>query len=121
MALIVRTLTAHETDELKRLAQSRAAPHRLVQGAGSCGPAAMVRRCGPLPHKSGFSALRVRAWINRFNRDSLAGLADAPRSGRARRPDEIARGTVIAPARTKPRSLGLPFALGILARLQQAL
>jgi transposase len=69
----------------------------------------------------GLSAFRVRAWLHRFNRHGLAGLADAPRSGRPRRHDETARGTVIALARIKPQSLGLPFALWTLARLQQAL
>jgi Homeodomain-like domain len=63
----------------------------------------------------------IRAWSHRFHRQGFAGLADAPRSGRPRRHDDNARGTVIALARTKPRSLGLPLALGALARLQQAL
>ena len=69
----------------------------------------------------GLSAFRVRAWSHRFHRHGPAGLADAPRAGRPRRHDETARGTVMAQARTKPRSLGYPFALWTLARLQQAL
>ena len=69
----------------------------------------------------GLSAFRVRAWLHRFNRHGLAGLADAPRAGRPRRHDETVRGRVIAMARTKPQSLGLSFALWTLARLQQVL
>jgi transposase len=69
----------------------------------------------------GLSAFRVRAWIHRFHRHGLEGLADLPRSGRPRQHDETVRGTVIALARTKPCSLGLPCALWTLARLQQAL
>jgi transposase len=69
----------------------------------------------------GLSAFRVRAWIHRFHRHGLAGLADAPRSGRPRHHDETVRGTVIALARTKPHRLGLPFALWTLARVHQAL
>ena len=61
---------------------------------------------------------QIIAWIHRFNRHTLAGLADTPRSGCPRRHDESARGTVIALTRIKPRSLGLPCALWTLARLQ---
>jgi transposase len=46
-------------------------------------------------------ALRVWAWIQRFNRDGLAGLRDAPRAGRPCRHDETARGMVMALARTR--------------------
>jgi transposase len=121
MALMVRTLTTHETDELKRLAHSRTAPHRLVQRAQLVWASAHGKTVPAIAAQVGLSALRVRAWIHRFNRAGLAGLTDAPRSGRPRRHDEAARGTVMALARTKPRSLGLPFALWTLSRLQQAL
>ena len=120
MALTVRALTAEEARAVKKFASSRTAPHRVVQRArlvwarahGEPGPA-MARRVG-------LSAFRVRAGIGRFNRDGLAGLADAPRAGRPRRHNESVRGTVMALARAKPRSPGLPFALWTLARLQQA-
>jgi transposase len=59
----------------------------------------------------GLSALRVRAWLPRVSRQGLAGLADAARPGRPRRHEEAARRRVLAPARTKPRRLGYPFAL----------
>jgi transposase len=121
MALTVRTLTADEANELKRLAGSRTAPHRVVQRARIIWASAQGETVPFMARQVGLSAFRVRAWIHRFNRHGLAGLADAPRAGRPRQHDETTRGTVVALARTKPRNLGLPFALWTLARLQQAL
>ena len=121
MALRVRALTTEEVAELKRLAGSRTAPHRIVQRAQIIWASAQGETAPVIAPRLGLSALRVRSWIHRFNRDGLVGLADARRGGRPRRHDETTRGTVLALARTKPRSLGLPFALWTLARLQQAL
>jgi transposase len=121
MALKVRTLTAEEARELKRLAGSRTAPHRVVQRAQILWASAQGETIPVIARQVGLSAFRVRAWIHRFHRHGLAGLADAPRAGRPRRHDEAVRGQVIALARTKPRSLGYPFALWTLVRLQQAL
>jgi putative transposase len=121
MALQVRPLTASEAQELNHMAHSRTAPHRLVQRAQMIWANGQGVKAPAIARHVGLSALRVRAWIHRFNRHGLAGLADAPRSGRPRRHDEAARGRVIALAQTKPRSLGYPFALWTLARLQQAL
>jgi transposase len=121
MALKVRPLTTEEADALKRFASSRTAPHQVVQRAQIVWASAHGEMVPAIARQVGLSAFRVRAWIHRFNRHGLAGLADAPRSGRPRQHDETARGTVIALARTKPRSLGCPFALWTLARLQQAL
>jgi transposase len=121
MALRVRPLTAAEADALKRFASSRTAPHRVVQRAQLVWASAHGETVPVIARQVGLSAFRVRAWLHRFDRHGLAGLADAPRSGRPRQHDETARGTVVALARTRPRSLGLPFALWTLARLQQAL
>jgi transposase len=121
MALKVRPLTAQEADAVKRFASSRTAPHRVVQRAQIIWASVQGESVPDIAHHVGLSAFRVRAWLHRFNRHGLAGLVDAPRSGRPRQHDETARGTVIALARTKPRRLGYPFALWPLARLQQAL
>jgi transposase len=121
MALKVRPLTAAEAQELNRVAHSRTAPHRLVQRAQMIWANVQGLQAPAIAQQVGISALRVRAWIHRFNRHGMVGLADAPRSGRPRRHDEAARGRVIALARTKPLSLGYPFALWTLARLRQAL
>jgi transposase len=121
MALKVRTLTAEEAQELKSVAASRTAPYRVVQRAQLIWASARGEPVPVIARQVGLSAFRVRAWIHRFNRHGLAGLADAPRSGRPCRHDETARSMVIALARTKPQSLGHPCALWTLARLQQAL
>jgi transposase len=121
MTLKARPLAAEEVQELKRVAASRTAPHRVVQRAQIIWASAHGEAVPVIALQVGLSAFRVRAWIHRFNQAGLAGLADAPRAGRPRQHDETTRGTVVALARTKPRSLGLPFALWTLARLQQAL
>ena len=121
MALKVRPLTAEETRALQRVAASRTAPHRVVQRAQSIWASAHGEAVPAIALQVGLSAFRVRAWSHRCNRHGLAGLADAPRAGRPRHHDETTRGTVGALARTKPRNLGLPFALWTLARLQEAL
>jgi transposase len=121
MALTVRALTRQEADELKRLAHSRTASHRMVLRAQIIWAGAQGATVPAIARQVGLSDVRVRAWIHRFNAHGLAGLADAVRSGRPRQHDETTRGTVIALARTKPQSLGMPFALWTLARLRQAL
>jgi transposase len=121
MALKVRPLTPDESHELQRLAQSRTAPYRLVQRAQLLWASAQGLKAPAIAAQVRLSALRVRVWIERFNRQGLAGLADEPRAGRPRQHDESIRGTVVALARTKPRHLGYPFELWTLARLQQAL
>jgi transposase len=121
MALQVRPLTEQNADALERLAHSRTAPHRVVQRAPIIWASAPGEMVPAIARQVGLSAFRVRAWSHRFNRHGLEGLADMPRSGRPRQHDETVRGTVIVLARTKPRSLGLPFALWTRARLQQAL
>ena len=120
MALTVRTLTAEEAQELKSVAASRTAPHRVVPRAQIIWASAHGEAVPVIARQVGLSAFRVRAWIQRFNQHGLTGF-DAPRAGRPRQHDETARGTVIALARTKPRGMGCPFALWTLARLQQAL
>jgi transposase len=121
MALKVRPLTAEEARELQRVVASRTSPHRVVQRTQIIWASAHGEAVPEITRQVGLSAFRVRAWIHRFNRHGLAGLADAPRAGRSRQHDETTRGTVVALPRTRPRNLGLPFALWTLARLQEAL
>lgn len=120
-AVKVRTLTGEEAPELTRWAHARTVPHRLVPRAQIIGARAHGEKVPALARQVGRSACRVRAWLHRCNQHGQAGFADAPRSSRPCRHDATARGPVIALARTKPRSLGVPFALGTLVRLQQAL
>jgi len=60
-------------------------------------------------------------WVRRFNEAGLEGLQDRPRSGRPRTHDETVRSKLVALATQKPRTLGYPFELWTLERLQTAL
>ena len=65
----------------------------------------------------GISALVVRRWLERFNASGVAGLADAPRSGRPVTYTAEEVGELIAASLTAPQELGLPFASWTLDRL----
>jgi transposase len=119
----LREVTAEENAELRRLAGARKESIRMVQRArilvtllddpeisasdaalraGFCAPGA-----GPL-------------WVRRFNAEGLAGLQDRPRSGRKPTHGPHVRSALIDLALQKPRSLGYPFELWTLERLQGA-
>jgi transposase len=117
MALQVRTLTEEEREELRRRAQSRTAPARVVERArmvlGVAGgePApAVARRLGLGPDV-------VRQWIKRFNAAGLAGLEDRPRAGRPPTAPAEQGGPVLATAVPAPTTVGLPFGCWTLDRL----
>jgi transposase len=57
-------------------------------------------------------------WVKRFNEEGLDGLEDRPRSGAPRKHDEKVRSKLISLALQKPPTLGLPYALWTLERLQ---
>lgn len=59
-------------------------------------------------------------WVRRFNADGLAALHDAPRSGRPPTHTADVHSRLIALAVQRPRTLGHPFALWTLERLQRA-
>src|SRR5262245_21903518 len=60
-------------------------------------------------------------WVRRFSAAGIAGLQDKPRSGAPVTHTEEVRSRVIDLALQKPASLGYPFALWSLPRLQAAL
>ena len=117
MALRVRALTSEEESELRRRAQARTEPARVVErarlilavAAGASAPA-VARRLGLGPGT-------VRLWVRRFNVAGLAGLADRPRSGRPATYTPEVVGQVVATALAAPEALGLPFACWTLDRL----
>ena len=59
-------------------------------------------------------------WVKRFNAEGLAGLENRPKAGRPVTHTEALRSQVIDLAVQKPKSLGYPFALWTLRRLQAA-
>ena len=122
-AVKLRSLTTEEETEIRKLAASRKAAHRLVQRAKVI--VAMLN--DPKMHatqagqQAGFSGRQSGVnWVKRFNEKGLAGLEDKPKTGRPRAHPIAVRSALIALARKKPESLGYPFKLWTLERLQTA-
>jgi transposase len=71
--------------------------------------------------KAGFKSSAMGAeWVRRFNQAGLKGLEDRPRPGRQPTHKPEVRSALIALATQKPSSLGYPFQLWTLERLQRA-
>lgn len=118
----LRTLTAEEEREIRRLANARTEPVRIVQRAKIIAsmlddPALSATEAGV---QAGYSNAIGAGWVRRFNKEGVAGLQDRAREGRPRTHSEKVRGALISLALQKPRTLGYPFALWTLARLQEA-
>jgi len=122
-AVKLRSLTTEEEAEIRRLAASRKEPHRLVQRAQVI--AAMLD--DPTLHashaglRSGFRGAQSGInWVKRFNEEGLVGLEDKPKAGRPPTHDQTVRSELISLALQKPETLGDPFKLWTLERLQTA-
>lgn len=122
-AVKLRTLTAEEATEVRRLAASRKEPHSLVQRAKLI----VALLDNPKLYTTHASiAVGYRGeqtglnWVRRFNAEGLAGLQDKPKTGRPPTHDQTVRSALIKLARTKPESLGYPFKMWTLERLQTA-
>lgn len=120
--LRLRTVSSEERAELERLARSHKAEARLVQRARLIH--AMLEDAGLCANAAGaavgFSSATAAKWVKRFNAAGIAGLQDAARSGRPPVHEEAVRSKLVDLALQKPRSLGEPFELWTLARLQRA-
>jgi transposase len=119
----LRTLTTEEVTAIKRLAASRKEPIRLVQRARVidfmlADPSLHATEAGI---KAGFkSSAMGSAWVRRFNAKGLAGLEDQVRPGRKPTHPREVRSALVALAIQKPSTLGYPFELWTLERLQRA-
>jgi transposase len=119
----LRALTTEEQTEIRRLAASRKEPIRLVQRAKII--AAIVEdpdlTATEAGHKAGYKSSAIGVmWVKRFNEEGLAGLEDRPRPGREPVHSQAVRCALVSLALQKPRSLGYPFELWTLERLQTA-
>lgn len=119
----LRTLTAEEVTEIKRIASSRKEPMRLVQRARII--AYMLEDsslyASEAGQKAGYaSVVPGPKWVRRFNEQGLAGLEDQPRPGRQPTYGHEVHSRLISLATQKPSTLGYPFALWTLERLQSA-
>lgn len=119
----LRKLTTEEEQEIRRLAASRKAPIRLVQRAWII--AAMLDNADLTASdaglKAGFTSTATGSmWVRRFNEEGINGLQDRGRAGRPPTHSEAVRSALISLALQKPRTLGYPFELWTLERLQSA-
>ena len=119
----LRILTTEEEAEIRRIANSRKEPIRLVQRARVIeaildDPSIPPSRTGEFAGFKG--APRGIHWVNRFNEAGLSGLLDGERSGRPPTHGQEIRSALLDLARQKPRNLGYPFVLWTLERLQSA-
>ena len=119
----LRALTEEESQAVKRLAASRTAALRSVQRAKII--AAMLAdptlKAATAGLRAGYRSRQVGPlWVKRFNAEGLAGLADRPRPGCPPKHSETVRSQLLDLALQKPRSLGYPFELWTLKRLQTA-
>ena len=112
----LRTLTTEEETEIRQLATSRKEPMRLVQRARVI--AAMLDDPS-LPASRAGAPMGIQ-WVKRFNEKGIAGLMDAERTGRPPTHSQEIRSDLLDLALQKPRSLGYPFELWTLERLQRA-
>lgn len=120
--IVLRTLTTEEIDEITRLARSRTESARIVQRARLI--KAMLDEPDLYATDAGLmvgytSSATGPQWVKRFNAEGITGLQDKPRAGRPVTHTEKVRSRVIDLALQKPRSLGLPYELWTLPRLQK--
>ena len=119
----LRALTIKEDSEINRLVASRKEPVRLVQRARiikqMADDASVTASDAGL--QAGFKSNAMGPiWVKRFNEEGLAGVQDRPRPGRKRIHSQAVRSALISLGLQKPRSLGYPFELWTLERLQTA-
>jgi transposase len=122
-AVKLRSLTNEEESEIRKLAASRKAPHRMVQRAKVIevlleDPKLRATNAGYL---AGFSGRQSGiSWVKRFNEEGMVGLEDKPKTGRPPTHNQEVRSALISLAQQKPDTLGYPFKLWTLERLQTA-
>ena len=119
----LRVLAAEEKETIDQIVASRKESLRRVQRAR------IIKAMADDPHLTASDASQLAGlksssmgpmWVKRFNEEGLAGLEDRARPGRPPIHSQEVRGSLISLALQKPRSLGYPFELWTLERLQTA-
>jgi putative transposase len=97
------TLLPHEREQLTALANSRALSHSLVQRAKIILRSADGEQNSAIAASLGVSIPLIGHWRSRYRDRGLAGLYDAPRSGRPRTHDDDTVATMLQKVvQTKP-------------------
>ncbi len=121
--LRLREVSEEEAEQIHKLSVSRKQPLHLVKRAKIIqflldNPKLPADKAGMM---AGYKSRDAgRKWVKRFNEYGINGLEDQPRSGRPPTHTESVRSSLISLALQKPNSLGYPFVLWTLERLQQA-
>lgn len=119
----LREPTEEEKREIARLAKARTEAAQLVKRAQviqalienpKLSPSEAGQLVGYATPGSGIE------WVRRFNEGGVAGLNDRPRSGAPPKHGQTVRSQLLNLALQKPQTLGYPFALWTLERLQRA-
>jgi transposase len=98
----IRTLTDDDREKIERLVRAQSAPVRLVRRAQIIELAAQGLSVPAIAQHLGVSEKAVRRRLERFSGAGLAGLDDAPRSGRPRTYSADGYSHVVAKARGLP-------------------
>lgn len=123
----LRVVSEAEAEGVRRLAASHMESAIVVQGARVI--RALLDQPADTPALSAAEAGRVagfayvdagRNWVRRFNAGGLAALRDMERSGRPPTHAPEVKSQLLDLALQKPSTLGHPFALWTLERLQLA-
>jgi len=119
----MREPTDKEKREIARLANARTEPAQLVKRAQVL--QAIIDEPSMPPSQAGLRAGYANpatgiSWVKRFNAEGLEGLKDRPRPGAPPIHSQEVRSQLISLALQKPETLGYPFALWTLERLQVA-
>ncbi|WP_018681243.1 helix-turn-helix domain-containing protein [Actinokineospora enzanensis] len=93
-----------EERQLRKLAGSRTVPRWLGQRAQIVTLSWDGAATEEIAEQVGLRPRTVRAWLNRFDTDGVAGLADLPRSGRPQRLTQADRSALVRLAATGGRS-----------------
>ena len=119
----LRDVNEEEAQQLRTLSGSRTESYRMVQRAKLIVSMLDDKKltATQAAQQAGFKSGNSGAcWVKRFNEDGIQGLSDKPKSGKPRIHTDEVRGQLIDLALQKPRSLGYPFELWTLKRLQTA-
>jgi transposase len=115
--LRLRALTEEERKTIERLVHARATPVGKLKRAQIIWLASQGHFAPVIAQQLGVGADMVRLRLKRFNEQGLAGLEEAPRSGRPTTytPEQVS--AVIQTALSKPQEGGEDYAMWTLDRL----
>ena len=117
MALQLRPLSEEEHQAIERLVHARSTPIGRLKRAQIIWLASQGYKTPAIAQQVEVRERMVRTRLNRFNEQGLAGLEEAPRSGRPVTYQPALVSEIIQTALSKPQDLGEDYAMWTLDRL----